>query len=344
MFIRALVFAATLLLAGNPVAQAASFVDAAGRVVEVPDRIDKVFVAGPPASVLVYVLAPDKLAGWVREPGEKTRKYLLPEARALPTTGWLTGRGGTANIEAVLASRPDVIIDVGTVNDTYISLADRVQKQTGIPYVLIGGRFRDTPGTLRRAGALLGVGARAEELARYAEERLAGVQSLLRDIPESERPRVYYGRGPKGLETGLAGSINMEVLEVVGAANVAAAAGEGGLSEVSLEQVLAWKPDVILASDARFAETVGSDPLWSTIPAVRSGRVYKAPDVPFGWFDSPPGINRLIGLTWLESVLYPDAGKVDLRAEVRDFFKLFYHVELTEADLDGFVADAGSGN
>lgn len=344
MFIRALAFIAALLLAGSPQADARTFVDAGGRTVEVPDRIGKVFVAGPPASVLVYALAPEKLAGWVREPGEKAKKYLLPEARDLPTYGWLTGRGGTANVEAVLAAKPDLIIDVGTVNETYISLADRVQEQTGIPYVLIGGRFADTPGTLRQAGALLGESARGEELARFAEKRLADIQSLLADVPEGERPRVYYGRGPKGLETGLSGSINMEILEMAGAANVAAAAGKGGLTEVSLEQVLAWKPEVILASDAGFAEAVRSDPSWSGVPAVQAGRVYKAPDVPFGWFDSPPGINRLIGLAWLRSVLYPDAGTTDLRAEVREFFKLFYHVDLKEADLDALLANTGSRN
>jgi len=44
------------------------FTDAGGRTVEIPDTVTRVLTAGPPASVLVYVLAPDKLTGWVREP------------------------------------------------------------------------------------------------------------------------------------------------------------------------------------------------------------------------------------------------------------------------------------
>lgn len=43
----------------------------------------------------------------------------------------------------------------GTVDDTYRSLADRVQSQTGIPYLLIDGRFENTPATLRLLGDIL---------------------------------------------------------------------------------------------------------------------------------------------------------------------------------------------
>ena len=163
---------------------------------------------------------------------------MLPSVRDLPTFGQLTGKGGTANIEAVLAAKPDIIIDVGTVNPTYASLADKVQAQTGIPYVLIDGAFAKSGAMLRETGAILGAEARAETLAAYADGKLAALDKGLAGIPQDKRPSVYYGRGPEGLETGLSGSINMEILEAVGARNVAAAAGKGGLTQVSLEQIL----------------------------------------------------------------------------------------------------------
>ena len=50
-------------------------------------------------------------------------------------------------------------------------------------------------------------------------------------------------RGPAGLQTGLAGSINVEILEFMGVRNVAADA-PGGLATVSIEQVLRWDPEV----------------------------------------------------------------------------------------------------
>lgn len=342
MNLRSLCIAVVLSIASAVPALAATITDAGGRVVEVPDHVTKVLAAGPPASVLIYMLAPEKLAGWVREPKEKEKPFLLPAVRDLPTYGRLTGRGGDANIEMVLKAKPDVIIDVGTVNETYISLADRVQQQTGIPYILIDGKFADTPNALREVGRILGVPERAEELAAYADETLKAIDAVKARVPEDKRPKVYYGRGPKGLETGLGGSINMEILDAAGAINVAAAAGEGGLTEVSLEQVLGWKPDVIFAADGKFAEAVVKDSAWASIPAIREMRVFRAPDLPFGWIDFPPGANRLIGVPWLTSILYPDLAASDVRAATRRFFKLFYQVEVGDADLDRLLEGAFS--
>lgn len=261
-------------------ALARPFTDASGRTVEIPDHVTRVLAAGPPASVLVYVLAPDKLTGWVREPGADEKAFLAPAVRDLPTFGRLTGQGGTANMEAVIAAKPDLIIDVGSVNATYKSLADKVQQQTGIPYVLIDGRFKDTAATLRQVGDLLGVKPRAEELASYAENTLKTLDEGLAKLPAGDRPRVYYGRGPDGLETGLAGSINLEILEAAGATNVAASAGKGGLTNVSLEQVLGWNPDVILAASPKFAASVKADPSWASVTAVKEGKVFVRPACP----------------------------------------------------------------
>ncbi|MES0100233.1 hypothetical protein [Mesorhizobium sp. M0019] len=69
----------------------------------------------------------------VREPTAEDKTFIAEPYCDLPVHGRLTGKGNTANLEAVLAMKPDVILDVGTIDPTYASLADRVQEQTGIP-------------------------------------------------------------------------------------------------------------------------------------------------------------------------------------------------------------------
>jgi iron complex transport system substrate-binding protein len=314
--------------------------DSAGRHVEIPYRISRVLAAGPPASILLYTLAPERMIGWVRTPSPAEKAFLLESVRELPQYGRLTGRGGTANLDVVLRLKPDLIIDSGSVTPTYVSLANNVQEQTKIPYVLLDGKLESTPVVYRLLGDLLGVSERAERLARYADETLNSLRARIASIPESERSRVYYGRGANGLETGLGGSINMEVLERVGAINVAASAGTGGISKVSLEQVLAWNPDVILALDPAFHRSVAADPLWSSVKAVRDGRIYLAPNLPYGWFDAPPGVNRLIGVRWLMSALYPGQFPENLRDTTRAFYKLFYQVDLSDDQLDTLLSSA----
>lgn len=318
-------------------ADARTITDSAGRTVEIPDTVGRVYAAGPPASILLYVLAPERLTGWPRPPRDEERPYIAAPYRNLPATGRLTGRGDTANLEVVLRDRPDLIVDFGSIRDTYVSLADRVQTQTGIPYVLIDGRFEATPDSLRLMGAILGVRERADTLARYVEALFADLEAGLAEIPADDRSRVYFARGPEGLETGLKGSINTEIIELAGGRNVADpgdAAIRRGITDVSIEQVIVANPDTIITWDRNFYQAVWNDPIWRNIPAVAAGRVWLSPTAPFGWIDRPPSVNRVIGLKWLSGLFYPERFDFNLAAETRQFYKLFYHVDLSDDELD----------
>jgi iron complex transport system substrate-binding protein len=315
--------------------------DSAGRQVEVPDRIERVIAAGPPASVLMTIVAPEKLIGWNRKPPPEELPYLPAAVRSLPEIGRLTGRGGTANLEVVMAAKPDLILDFGSVSDTYISLADCVQNQTGIPYVLIDGRFARTLAALRLLGGILGVNQRADELAGRMEDILRDVDRVTATIPPQERPRVYLARGTRGLETGNRGSINTEIIERTGAVNVVdGGMPSGGLYNVSLEQVVAWNPDTIVTVDPAVAGHIRSDPSWSQIDAVRRGRVFLSPKLPYGWIDAPPSLNRLIGLQWMARLLFPGRFSGDIREVARDFYRQFYQVDLNRSELDRLLEGA----
>jgi iron complex transport system substrate-binding protein len=109
-------------------ARAATVTDSAGRSVPVPARVERVFPAGPPAAIMLYTLAPQLLLGWPRPNRAEEREFLLPDIGSRPEVGRITGRGNTANLEAVLTLKPDLVLDVGYVTDTYVSLADRVQE------------------------------------------------------------------------------------------------------------------------------------------------------------------------------------------------------------------------
>src|SRR5262245_54601398 len=151
---------------------ATTLTDAAGRPVQVPEQVTRVFPSGPPAAILLYTLAPELLIGWPRANSAEERGFLLPDVGARPEVGRLTGRGNTANLETVIALKPDVILDVGYIDPTYVSLADRVQQQTGIPYALLDGHFDKTAATYRTLGELTGRREEAAKLAGYAEDTL----------------------------------------------------------------------------------------------------------------------------------------------------------------------------
>jgi iron complex transport system substrate-binding protein len=324
------------LLIAKGSARAATVTDSAGRAVPVPVKVSRVFPAGPPAAITLYTVAPDLLLGWPRANRADEREFLDPRIGARPEVGRITGRGNTANLEVVLALKPDLILDIGIVNNTYISLAERVQQQTGIPYALLDGRFDGIPSAYRAIGALTGRRDAAEALARYAEDTIKTIDGRIAAIPRAKRPRVYYARGPRGLQTGLGGSINVETIERL--ANNVAGGTRGGLVNVSIEDVLAWDPQVIVTIDRDFATGVYSEPVWASVAAVKARRVHLSPKLPFGWVDFPPSVNRLIGLWWLAKILYPELFPEGLRRLTRDFYQRFYHVALSGAQIDRVLA------
>ena len=313
-------------------------VDTSGREIRPPAKVERVYAAGPPASVLVFAIAPDKLTGWTRAMRPNEAQFFAERYAQLPELGRLTGRGNTANVEVVLKAKTDLIVDVGSTGGTLASLASQVQEQTKIPYALFDGRIEATPAALRSLGRLMGNEAEAEKLAVWYENELRDIKQRVARI--SSHPLVYYGRGTSGLQTGGKGSINIEVLEILGARNAAAEA-RAGLVTVSFEQVILWDPEVSLTTDPNYWASVWSDQRWRSVKAVAAKRVYLSPHLPFGWFDFPPGANRLLGVWWAGKLLYPQAFDVDLRAKVAEFHRLFYHREPTAAQLDTMLGEPG---
>ncbi len=323
-------------LVAPPQAFAVSIVDATGRTVTAPDRVMRIYPAGPPAAVMLYTLAPDLLMGWLEPIKPEAREFLLPEIAARPQIPRLTGRGGL-NLEALTSLKPDLIVDIGTVDNDFKSLAERIQQQSGVPYVLLDGHLDRVGATYRALGQLIGRSEAADKLASAAEKTIAIITQRSAAVPSHARPRVYYARDGSGLQTGFGGTMIAESIEFVGARNVAAEL-HGAHGVATVEQIRAWNPEIIIASDAVFAANVRKDPEWAAIAAVKSGRVYLSPKLPFGLVDFPPAVNRLIGLWWLAKIFYPDRFPEDIKALVRDFYTAFYHVTPTAAQIERVLA------
>ena len=316
--------------------------DAAGRSAALPARVGHVFPAGPPASILVWSVAPDLLAGW---PGRGARPaeldFLAPEAAALPAVGRLTGRDNTANVEAVLAQRPDLVLDYGSVGATYVSLADRVREQTGLPVLLLDGRLARIPETFRLLGGILDRREAAEARASAASRLLGEAEDAAAALRARGRPRVLYVRGPRGGETGTAGSITTETIEIAGAENVAAGGGPGtgSLAPLSVEQALAWDPDWVIGIHPDFPSHARQNPVWRTLRAVRDGPLALAPSLPYGWVDFPPSVNRLIGLAWLP-VLFGARPAGGLAATMSELYTLLFHRAPEPAQVEALLRPA----
>lgn len=310
--------------------------DMAGRTMEIPASIDKIFSTGPVAAIYLYTMDPDRLLGWNYDLNDLEKKIILPKYQDIPSYGM----GDSVNYEAVIAAAPQIALDVSSGNDASKSAADKLSKSLGIPVVIVSSKLEDTGDVYRFLGELLGEKDRAEALGAYADKTFKDVSDTV--IPDDKKVTVYYGNGENSLETAPRGSSHAQIIDMVNAINVADMEVEGGSRvQVSAEQLLAWNPDYIvvngepkkdLSGDAA-AKAVMENPDFATLKAVQKGQVLGAPNTPFSWVDRPPGPNRLIGIRWLAKSLYPDQYTYEINPEVKEFYNLFYHVDLTDDQL-----------
>lgn len=321
--------------------------DMAGRRVTVPAQIHKVLAMSPMATVLIYTLDPSLLLGWnyKSDPGE--RAMIIEPYRDLPVLGGWYGKDNTGNLEQIMKAHPDVLISMG--DPLGAAQAERIQSQTHIPVLILDGGLERLPQVYKKAGELFGSAARAAILADECSRTLNDVKQKINSIPQSKRRRYYYAEGPKGLETEPGDSVHAWALNFAGGMNVAAGVKNQpgyGHSSVSMEQVLHWNPEIIISgydhtsTPGEFYKMVWGDSVWKLLGAVRNRQVYEAPQYPFNWIDRPPSVNRIIGIKWLANLFYPDLFNYDMRGETRHFYDLFYHVKLTDAQLNDILGTA----
>jgi iron complex transport system substrate-binding protein len=324
-------------------ARAATVTDALGATVTVPDAPKRVYALSPPDALLVFAIDPCRLVGWNMPQTPVAKQWYPPCARDLPVLGGFFGQGMTPNKEALLKAAPDLVIS-GTMARSNKAF-DSFFTNLGIPVVHIeSGTVSDYPKALRQLGTLLGAKERGEKLAAYADETLEAIRKGVASIPEAKRVRVYYAEGEDGLATDGQGSFHTQVLEMAGGQNVhkTPQTQRYGMDRVSMETVIGYAPQVILAQTPKVRAAILASPAWKVIPAVRDGKVLDLPDTPVNWLDRPPSFMRLLALKWMAHALYPDVFPYDMARETQAFFKLFWDKDLDETQARALLTPTGA--
>ena len=243
------------------------------------------------------------------------------------------------NLETLLASGAEVVIDVGEPKDSIVEDLDALTEQTGIPFVHVTATTETMGDAYRKLGELTGMAEEAEALAAYCDETYARVLAIAERV---EKANLLYCLGDAGQNVVAAESYHAEIIDLLSnnLAVVDDPSSKGSGNEVDMEQILLWNPDVILFAPGSIYASVGEDAAWQQVTAIQNGAYYEVPFGPYNWMGFPPSVQRYLGMLWMAKVLYPEAAEYDLYTEVAEYFRLFYHSELTEAQYDALVANS----
>ena len=315
------------------------FTDSCGREVIVPTDIQKIAVSGPLAQIVVFAIAPDKMVGVANAWDDTAKEYLDAKYLDLPLLGQLYGGKGELNLETLLAAEPDVVIDVGEPKSTIVEDLDGLQEQTGIPFVHIDAYLASMDETYAMLSDLLAMPNEGQALADYCRAAYDKVKAVVDGV---EKADALYIAGEEGLNVIAKGSFHAEVIDMLcnNLAVVDEPSSKGTGNEVDMEQILKWNPDVILFAPGSIYATVGVDSAWQGVTAIKEGHYYEVPNGPYNWMGFPPSVQRMLGMMWMAKLLYPETADYDLQAEVTEYFKLFYHTDLTDEAYNALVANS----
>ncbi len=364
--------------------------DMRGRAVELPATIERVVVIddGFVEGLLYRFDMQDRIAGLGGDCCQKTYNYsfertdgtiddysggmnpvgyLVPELAGLPQ---VVASGTGINYETLASLDPDIVILREGASSFRAGSDESLEKTVatigslGIPLViLVGPPFQESPNVdcigeeIRLVGEVFSREADADALATYLDDQMEEIRKRTANVSEHEKPRVMQlGLSPRARQGGGAGmawgrdTIESYFIEDIANAKNAYE-GTGAFVVVSIEQILALDPDVIVLPTAQGyhpASELYTAPYYQNLQelsAVKNHRVYALPWTPYNWAKR---LEYPIEAIVIAKAAYPDRF-ADIRVHewVLDFYRNVYGVdeatakELRSAQWLDWTVEAG---
>ncbi len=321
-----------------------TFTDDYGREVLLRKDISRIVASGPNAQMILVTLAPEMMAGLAEAPSTAQHKFFPDYYIDMPTLGQFYGKKMSLNLENLMQTDAQIIIDVGEIQEDGNEDMDTIQKTTGIATVYIEASPETYPEAYRKLGKLLGKEEEAEQLASYCEETIKMAEDIKGKLSEEDVKRVLFGVSSTGLNCNVAGSVQARVIEFIGAENAIQLSeeevnGRDGGNPVDFESLYKADPDiVILGPGGPYEKLNADDSQWKELRAVKEDHYYEIPGLPYSWMSAPPSVNQVLGARWLMSVVYPELYEGDIYEDAKEFYRLFWHYEMSDEEVNEMLA------
>lgn len=312
--------------------------DFEGRAVKLEAPAQRVAAIPIPMASIVIAMSGDtkRLAGMNQIAKTAILEGILgkifPEAAGIPAG--IAGQNFMPNIEALAATRPDLVIQWGGRGDDIV----KPLINAGLNTMLI---LYGTEDYARRyitlAATAVGKPDRAEANIAWRKSIEAEIKDKLRGLAPDRRPKVLHVQNALTTMTAAGtGSYENASILLAGGSNVAAELDN--IKPVNRERIAAWDPEVILLNgfEAELTpEFIYKDPVLSQTSAARTQRIYKYPLGGYRW--DPPNQESPLTWMWLANLLHPERFSFNLRQKIRTRFKELYAYDLNDADIDGIL-------
>lgn len=314
-----------------------SVVDMTGETIELPAKVEKVFVDWASGITLATTL------------GATEKLVCAPTAFETDTFAWTRiicpaidsvkkDDDAYTNVEVALSYEPDLVVT---------STAENIETYQNLGLTVIYVKFNDNESfkeSLKIVGKAFGEDEykKAEKYCEHFDSNLKMVTERLADVDETKKQTVYYvdSRFTDPYHTVGKGEIQEEWISAAGGILATAAEFEGRNLEVNAEKILEINPDIMVIGAQNQAEVYDllvNDAVLSGLDAVKNNTVYRIPQGLFPWCRTGP--EAAIQMIWAGKLLYPSEFEdIDMKTVAKEFYKEFYGVDVSDETLDGILA------
>ena len=312
--------------------------DLVGNQVKIKFNVERIAVVPIPWATIVYAVdgSGKKIVGMHPSAMKAYQKNILkamaPEMANVNST--FVDNNFNVNYEEVAKLKPDLVV----IWDYQPEIGKKLA-ELGIPSVAIKyGTLEDVQNGIKLVGEILNQQERAAALIKYQQDTNSYLKSKESALAGKDKPKTLYLRDEQ-LQVATGESVNKIMINTAGGVNVANEVKGDSWKKVTMEQVIAWNPEVIILSN--FSEILPEDLYknkfsgqdWSKINAVKNKRVYKAPMGIYRW--DAPCVETPLMMKWLGKVFHPEVfTDYDMRVDLKSFYQKYFNYKLTDTELD----------
>ena len=319
-----------------------TFVDDLGHEIEITEEITAIVPSGQLAQVILLGVAPDLMVGLGGKMYKDMAEYIPDYDRLSQLTYFGTVLGAAdLDVEALASTNAQLVIDMGYAKTGYEEELAKTENLTGITCVFIDANLDNYGEAIRKLGKLLGREEKCDEMADWCEEVYDRALGIMEKVGDNKVNGIY-ALGDGGLNVIAESQSQAEVINLVfnNLAVIENASGKGSGNTVTMEQIALWNPDFVIFGDDGLYEAAAEDPSWSQISAIANGKYVESPASPHNWTVAPPASQRYLALLWLPSLLYPEYCDYDVKAEIMEYYELFYGCTLSDEQYNTLTANA----
>ena len=306
-------------------------VDMAGREVVVADDVRSIATFGSVGVLNAFVeclgkgdLIVNQMPARFTKSGKWAMQYnFAPQIAEGPLLETADG----VDLEATMLAAPDLCVTM--TQDTAQVLSDN-----GIPCIVLNWNdTEDVKVAVQLMGQVLDCTDVADEYCDYFDEMVAKAAERTEGIADEDaRVACIYGDVESLTNPHI---ISEWWISAAGGRSVTEERHTKNSLEYTLEELLAWAPEVIFSSNTNLDE-IYADANIADLPAVKEGKVYVVPTVAHVWGNRT--VEQPLTVMWAMNKLYPELyAEEELAEDIKHFYGHFFKYDMTDEEVESII-------